>query len=103
MSADTAIRTIRLTERQARFLDEQVAAGRHPSESDVVQEALLRYEEELAEDPSDEELLAEAARGDADLAAGRFRDDDTPEEHASGIQRLLDKARVRAAAQHGND
>ena len=42
MSADTAIRTIRLTERQARFLDEQVAAGRHPSESDVVQEALLR-------------------------------------------------------------
>ena len=41
-------RNVSLTEHLASFVDQQVAAGRHQSASEVVREALRRYEEEIA-------------------------------------------------------
>ena len=40
-------RTVSLTEHQQHFLDAQVAAGRHGSSSEVVREALRRYEDDV--------------------------------------------------------
>jgi antitoxin ParD1/3/4 len=40
-------RTVSLTEHQQQFLDAQVAAGRHGSTSEVVREALWRYEDDV--------------------------------------------------------
>jgi antitoxin ParD1/3/4 len=40
-------RTVSLTEHQQQFLDAQVAAGRHGSTSEVVREALRRYEDDV--------------------------------------------------------
>jgi antitoxin ParD1/3/4 len=41
-------RNVSLTERLASFVDQQVAAGRHQNASEVVREALRRYQEEIA-------------------------------------------------------
>jgi antitoxin ParD1/3/4 len=40
-------RTVSLTEHQQKFLDAQVQAGRHGSTSEVVREALRRYEDDV--------------------------------------------------------
>lgn len=99
MVASAAGRNISLTERQSRFLDEQVASGRHASASEVVREALRRYEEDVAhESASLAALHAVAARGDADYAAGRVHAYDTPEAHAASMNRLLDEAKAQVKA-----
>lgn len=60
-------RTVSLTEHQQAFLDAQVAAGRHGSTSEVVREALRRYEDDVLRE---EAHLAYLRRlGDAGQAA----------------------------------
>jgi antitoxin ParD1/3/4 len=66
-------RNFSITERQSRFVDAQVEVGRHASASEVVREALRRYEDDLAaERAAVAALEAVAADGAAAIAAGDF-------------------------------
>jgi len=53
------------------FVRERVASGRYRDESEVMSEALRRWEDD---DAVWEEALAAIDEGDADLAAGRVHD-----------------------------
>jgi antitoxin ParD1/3/4 len=66
-------RTVSLTEHQQKFLDAQVQAGRHGSSSEVVREALRRYEDDVLREQAHLVYLRRLAdEGEADLAAGRY-------------------------------
>jgi antitoxin ParD1/3/4 len=68
-------RTVSLTEHQQKFLDAQVQAGRHGSSSEVVREALRRYEDDVLREQAHLDYLRRLAdEGEADLAAGRYTD-----------------------------
>lgn len=66
-------RNISLTDRQSQFVDQQVAAGRHVSASEVVREALRRYEDDVAAEQAQLDALRRlAAEGDSDMAQGNY-------------------------------
>jgi antitoxin ParD1/3/4 len=68
-------RNVSLTDRHRRFIDNQVESGRHASASEVVREALRRYEGDvLAETAAIDALFAVAARSEAGEATGDFVD-----------------------------
>jgi antitoxin ParD1/3/4 len=68
-------RTVSLTEHQQRFLDGQVRAGRHGSTSEVVREALRRYEDDVLREEAHLAYLKRLGdEGDADIAAGCYVD-----------------------------
>ena len=76
-------RTVSLTEHQQKFLDAQVQAGRHGSSSEVVREALRRYEDDVLREQAHLDYLRRLAdEGEADLAAGRYTD--VPREQLGG-------------------
>jgi antitoxin ParD1/3/4 len=67
-------RNFSLTRRLSEFVDHEVASGRHQNASDVVREALRRYEDDLeAERASLEAIAAIASEGRAAIARGDFR------------------------------
>jgi len=76
---------------QARFVEEQVATGR--SASDVVTEALRRYQEDMAS--GEEDTAFHIAHGEADYAAGRYNTYASKEERQASMDRLMAKARER--------
>ena len=64
---------VRLPDDLQRFVQRQVAAGRHATEAEVVEAALRSYETELeAQGVTDDVLRLEALAGIADIEAGRF-------------------------------
>jgi antitoxin ParD1/3/4 len=64
-------RTVSLTEHQQRFLDAQVQAGRHGSTSEVVREALRRYEDDVRREEAHLAYIQRLAeQGEAELARG---------------------------------
>jgi antitoxin ParD1/3/4 len=66
-------RTVSLTEHQHKFLDAQVAAGRHGSTSEVVREALRRYEDDVRREEAHLAYIRRLAeQGEADIARGEF-------------------------------
>jgi len=66
-------RNFSLTDHQQHFVSEQVANGRHASGSEVVREALRRYEDDiLAEQARLAALNKLAEEGEAALARGEF-------------------------------
>jgi antitoxin ParD1/3/4 len=77
-------RNVSLTDQLARFVDRQVKTGRHQSVSEVVREALRRYESELAAEQACVEMIREIARN------GR-------EAIARGDYALIDNAEARDA------
>jgi putative addiction module CopG family antidote len=96
MAVNAAGRNISLTEIQTRFLDDQVASGRHASASEVVREALRRYAEDVEyERAALKALQAIAAQGDADYAAGRFNSYETAEAHQGSMDNLIADVRKR--------
>lgn len=88
-----AERRFNLAERHQRFIDQQVASGRHATDSAVVQEALRRYEAELRVAMTHQATLRELAEhGERDIARGAFtviRDD-------AHLDEVLDRASRRA-------
>ena len=83
-------RTVSLTEHQQKFLDAQVQAGRHGSSSEVVREALRRYEDDVLREQAHLDYLRRLANeGEADLAAGRYSDvpREQLDEYLSGLGR----------------
>jgi antitoxin ParD1/3/4 len=68
-------RTVSLTEHQQRFLDAQVAAGRHGSTSEVVREALRRYEDDVLREQAHLAYIKRMGdEGEAALARGDYVD-----------------------------
>jgi len=66
-------RTVSLTEHQQKFLEAQVAAGRHGSTSEVVREALRRYEDDVRrEDAHLAYIRRLAEQGEAEIARGEY-------------------------------
>ena len=66
-------RNFSLTPRLSTFVNKQVAEGRHQNASEVVREALRRYEDDVAlEEAHLAEILAAAARGVSDMDNGHF-------------------------------
>lgn len=66
-------RNISLTDRQSQFVDEQVDSGRHASASEVVREALRRYEDDVAAEQACLAALRRVAdEGDAAFAKGDY-------------------------------
>jgi len=66
-------RNLSLTDRHRRFVAEQVASGRHASASEVVREALRRYEDDIAREQAYLEMLNRLAEeGEAAYAKGNY-------------------------------
>ena len=73
-------RNFSLTDALGSFVDRQVAAGRHVSGSEVVREALRRYESDVQREEAHLNYLRNLAdRGEADIAAGHYTELTTPE------------------------
>jgi antitoxin ParD1/3/4 len=88
-------RNISLTEHLARFIDAEVESGRHQNASEVVREALRRYEDDVAaERASLAAIEAVAEEGIAAIARGEFAMIGGDE----GARDLLDRLNQRAAA-----
>lgn len=95
-------RNFSLTERLSRFVDQQVADGRHQNASEVVREALRRYQDDLeAEQASLAAIEAVAARGLADLERGNFRLVRDEADRKALLDDLNRRASERAAARRG--
>lgn len=93
-------RDFSLTERLSAFVDEQVSSGRHQDASDVVREALRRYETDLREEAASLaalERLAEA--GSAAIDRGEFTLVDGPDAARAAVERWNARAAARAAGQ----
>jgi antitoxin ParD1/3/4 len=92
-------RNFSLTTRLSRFVDRQVASGRHRSASEVVREALRRYEDDLeAERVSLDAIAAVAADGRAAIARGDFRLVSGPDDARALIDELAADTRPAAGA-----
>lgn len=92
-------RNFSLTERLSAFIDRQVAEGRHQNASEVVREALRRYQDDMeAELASLAAIEAIAARGIAAIERGEFRAVDSPDDRHRLLDDLNRRASERAAA-----
>lgn len=86
-------RNFSLTPRLSTFVNKQVADGRHQNASEVVREALRRYEDDVAlEEAHLAEIHAAAARGMADIDQGHSVTVETP----ADVQALRERIRTRA-------
>jgi len=66
-------RNFSLTDHHHQFVDAQVAAGRHASGSEVVREALRRYEDDIRREQTHLDYLNKLAeQGEAAYARGDF-------------------------------
>ena len=66
-------RNFSLTDRHQQFVDAQVSAGRHASGSEVVREALRRYEDDIRHEQAHVDYLNKLAeQGEAAYARGDF-------------------------------
>ena len=73
-------RTVSLTEHQQKFLDAQVAAGRHGSTSEVVREALRRYEDDVQREAAHLAYIRRLAeQGEAEISRHEY-DEVAPED-----------------------
>jgi antitoxin ParD1/3/4 len=88
-------RNFSLTDRLSGFVDEQVASGRHQSASEVVREALRRYQDDMLEEQASLAALERVAQeGIAAIERGDFT---RVRDHADA-RRLVDRWNARAAA-----
>ena len=72
-------RNVSLTDELGSFVDEQVRSGRHVSSSEVVREALRRYQDDIARKQGHLDYLSKLAdRGESDIAAGHYIELTTP-------------------------
>jgi len=66
-------RNFSLTDHLSRFIDEQVANGRHQNASEVVREALRRYEDDMKHEEAQIAAIREIIRDGRDAKArGEF-------------------------------
>ena len=90
-------RNFSLTDELGSFIDEQVKSGRHVSSSEVVREALRRYQDDIRREHGHLDYLNKLAeRGEADIAAGRYVELTTPNDVRAYIRNRAAR-RSRAA------
>lgn len=66
-------RNFSLTEHLSAFIDAQVSGGRHQSASEVVREALRRYEDDILAERANIAMIEKVARrGLAEMARGEY-------------------------------
>ncbi|KAA0679866.1 type II toxin-antitoxin system ParD family antitoxin [Azospirillum brasilense] len=95
-------RNFSLTERLSAFIDRQVEDGRHQNASEVVREALRRYQDDLdAERASLAAIEAIAERGTTAIERGDYRLVDGEEDRRALLADLNRRASERAAARKG--
>lgn len=88
-------RNFSLTNHLSNFIDTEVASGRHQNASEVVREALRRYEDSLAAEKAYVALVERVAeQGMAAIDNGDF----TLISGADGSRDLLDRLNARATA-----
>lgn len=98
----TTARNVSLTEPLNRFIDRQVERGRHQNASEVVREALRRYESELAEDDARVEALRViAAEGRQAIERGDYVTLSSEDDIARLMRDLDEEAKQRAAEIRG--
>jgi|SRR6185312_5669368 len=82
-------RNFSLTDHLSEFVDSQVNRGRHQNASEVVREALRRYQDSLArEEAYLEEIRAAALVGIRDIEQGRYTDIRSPGDARSLRRRI---------------
>lgn len=82
-------RNVNLTEHLSGFVDEQVSRGRHQNASEVVREALRRYEDALAAERERVEAIRAVIRdGREALTRGEFATIGGPEDGEALLSRL---------------
>ena len=92
-------RNFSLTDRLSAFVDAQVEAGRHQSASEVVREALRRYEDDvLAEQASLAAIEKVAEDGIAAIEHGEFTVISGRDGSRALLERLNERALSRKAA-----
>ncbi|WP_372396006.1 type II toxin-antitoxin system ParD family antitoxin [Azospirillum sp. HJ39] len=95
-------RNFSLTDRLSAFVDRQVEDGRHQNASEVVREALRRYQDDLeAERASLAAIEAVAERGVSAIEGGEFRLVAGGEDRRALLDDLNRRAAGRAAARQG--
>lgn len=95
-------RNFSLTDRLSVFIDQQVEDGRHQNASEVVREALRRYQDDLdAERASLAVIEAVADRGIAAMERGDFRTLTSDEDRRALLDDLNRRAAERAVAKKG--
>ncbi len=95
-------RNFSLTDRLSLFIDQQVEDGRHQNASEVVREALRRYQDDLdAERASLAAIEAVADRGIAAMERGEFRWVTGADDRGALLGDLNRRAAERAAARKG--
>ena len=95
-------RNFSLTDRLSDFIDQQVEHGRHQNASEVVREALRRYQDDLeAEQASLAAIGAIARNGIAAIEQGDFRLVQGEEGRCDLLADLNRRAAMRAAARRG--
>lgn len=93
-----ATRNVVLTERQETLIDTLVKSGRYQNASEVMREGLRLIEQREAEDAAKLVALREAiAVGEADIAAGRYRDFESFEDLKIYLKKLRTDAATRRA------
>ena len=84
-------RNFSLTEHLSQFVDRQVGSGRHQNASEVVREALRRYEDDiLSESASLAAIERVAAEGIAAIERGDHVLVDSPEDRRALLQRWIE-------------
>ena len=92
---------IHLPEQIDRLIEEKVAEGRSSSPAAFVEEAVLRLLENDAELEygATDELREIIARGEADYAAGRYIEINTPEQHHRFWASMMERVKARLASE----
>lgn len=92
-------RNFSLTNHLSDFVDAQVSSGRHQNASEVVREALRRYEDDILVERANLAALEEMVNaGVAAINRGDYVTIGTDEDHQALMNRFLEEARQRAAA-----
>jgi antitoxin ParD1/3/4 len=100
-----AARNVSLTEHLASFVDRQVTTGRHQNASEVVREALRRYESELAAEQACIEMIRGIAReGREAIKRGDYALIDAEEARDALYRRVTGRVEMKPAnARRGRD
>jgi antitoxin ParD1/3/4 len=86
-------RNISFTDHLSRFIDEQVESGRHQNASEVVREAVRRYEQDVRSEKLREDVIAELVEeGREAIARGEFSQIDSPQDLDAFFKRVRSRA-----------
>lgn len=92
-----AARNVSLTDVLDVFVDEQVDNGRHQNASEVVREALRRYQDDVAAERERLEAIRAMVReGEEAIARGEFTTVRGPADAQALLDRLTRRGRARA-------